>query len=56
MNILLYLFFLQRKETKENRRCANRTPFSALCLQGGFQGTLNDRSPIDFMRFGNRSS
>jgi len=23
-NTLLYLFFLQRKETKENRRCAGR--------------------------------
>jgi hypothetical protein len=31
---LVYLFFLQRKETKENRRCANRSPFQALLPPG----------------------
>jgi hypothetical protein len=49
---LFILFFFIRKEPKENRRCANRSPFSALCLQGGFQGTLNDLLSIDGMRFG----
>ena len=45
--MLFIPFFLQRNESKENRRCANRSPFPALCLQGGFQGTLNDLPSID---------
>ena len=49
--MLFILFFFIRKEPKENRRCANRTLLPALGLRSGFQGTLNDRSPIDFMRF-----
>jgi hypothetical protein len=49
---LLLPFFLQRNEAKENRRFANRTPFPALCLQGGFQGALNDKVLSKLMRFG----
>jgi len=52
---MLILFFFIRKEAKENCRRANRSPFLALCLQGGFQGTLNDILSIDGMRFKNRS-
>jgi len=35
-------FFLQRNETKENRRCANRSLLPAFYLRNGFQGALND--------------
>jgi hypothetical protein len=45
--MLCILFFLTRKEPKENRRCANRSPFPSYGLQGGFQGTRTDLLPID---------
>ncbi|MEJ2500772.1 MAG: hypothetical protein P8Y65_06565, partial [Campylobacterales bacterium] len=44
---LFILFFLTRKESKENRRCANRSFLPALCLRNGFQGTRTDLLSID---------